>query len=267
MNELEFILTDIFKCSRTDLYLNSPSIAFGERELRSFEKVLRDRGRLNPIQYILGRTEFMGLELKVKKGVLIPRPETEILVEAIIEEAENLRPRILDIGTGSGCIAIALAKFLKKADIVAIDISREAIDVAIQNAKLHKVDKKIRFLHSDLFKHKFFKEDFKFDIIVSNPPYVPRFEIGLFDKKIIREPKIALDGGVDGLDFYRRLNREANRFLEKEGLLFLELGDGQAERIKEIFLKGWTIKKFINDYQHIKRVCVIRNGKINYRRR
>jgi len=260
MNELELILTDILKCSRTDLYLNSPSIAFGERELRSFEKVLKDRGRLNPIQYILGHTEFMGLELKVKKGVLIPRPETEILVETIVEEAKNLSPKILDIGTGSGCIAIALAKFLKKADIIATDISREAIDVATQNAKLHKVDKNIRFLHSDLFSNRFFKKDVKFDIIVSNPPYVPKFEIGLFDKKVINEPKIALDGGVDGLDFYRRFNREANRFLEKEGLLFLELGNEQAERIKEIFLEGWTIKKFINDYQGIKRVCVISNG-------
>jgi len=180
------------------------------------------------------------------------------LVETIIEKVKKSRRRILDIGTGSGCIAIALARFLKKADIVATDISREAIDIAIGNAKLHKAEERINFLQSDLFGHRFFSKGVKFDIIVSNPPYVPTFEIGIFDAKVVKEPKIALDGGVDGLDFYRRLSREAREFLRKDGLLFLELGYGQAEKIKEIFSKGWTVEKFIDDYQHIKRVCVIR---------
>ena len=281
MNEIEFILTDIFKCSRTNLYLNAASVVFKEREFKSLDRILRNRGRAIPLQYILGYTEFMGLQLKVKKGVLIPRPETEILVETVIEKTKNLRVSakggktknltILDIGTGSGCIAIALAKFLKRVDpvrkfvsngvdIIATDISKEALDLARENARSHNVDRNINFLQSDLFSHHLFKTKIKFDIIVSNPPYVPTFEIGIFDKTTAKEPKAALNGGIDGLDFYRRLSKYAGKFLRKGGLLFLELGYGQAEKVKELFSQGWTIEGFKKDYQGIERVCIINYG-------
>ncbi|MBL7131229.1 MAG: peptide chain release factor N(5)-glutamine methyltransferase [Candidatus Omnitrophica bacterium] len=319
MDELELILTDIFRCSRTDLYLNSPSIAFSDREFRALDKILKDRGQTRPIQYILGYTEFMGLRLNVKRDVLIPRQETEILVETVIGEKikiKNPRPanyksqdrpwpascncqdrpwpascksqdrpwpvnykgqdrqkspskadspleeklKILDIGTGSGCIAIALAKFLEDVDIVATDISKQALNLAKENAKLHKTEENIRFLKADLFSHIFFKTDIKFDIIVSNPPYVPTSEIGIFDVTVTNEPKLALDGGADGLDFYRRISRETRKFLKQDGLLFLELGDNQSDRIKEIFSDGWVIEKFIKDYQDIERVCIIKRS-------
>ncbi|NQU19586.1 peptide chain release factor N(5)-glutamine methyltransferase [bacterium] len=270
MNELELILTDIFKCSRTNLYLNASSVVFKKREFKSFDRILRNRGRGIPLQYILGYTEFMGLGLKVKKGVLIPRPETEILVETIIEKTKNLRLSakgektknltILDIGTGSGCIAIALAKFLERVDIIATDISKEALDLARENAQSHNVVENINFLQSDFFIHHFFKTKIKFDIIVSNPPYVPTFEIGIFDNTTAKEPKVALNGGIDGLDFYRRLSKYAGKFLRKGGLLFLELGYGQAEKVKEIFSQGWTIEGFKKDYQGIERVCIINYG-------
>ena len=142
MDELELILTDIFKCSRTELYLNSRSLAFKNKELKTLEKILKDRGRLKPIQYILGHAEFMGLRLNVKKGVLIPRPETEILVETAINKVKELRLKtkdlklkILDIGTGSGCIAISLVKFLQNTHLVAIDVSNEALNLARENAR------------------------------------------------------------------------------------------------------------------------------------
>ena len=277
MDELELILTDIFKCSRTELYLNSRSLAFKNKELKTLEKILKDRGRLKPIQYILGHAEFMGLRLNVKKGVLIPRPETEILVETAINKVKELRLKtkdlklkILDIGTGSGCIAISLVKFLQNTHLVAIDVSNEALNLARENARTNQVDGRIIFLESDLFNHNFFKNDIKFDMIVSNPPYVPTKEIGLFDAKTNSEPRVALDGGKDGLDFYRRINKVAGRFLEGEGLLILELGYGQAEKIKEIFSKKWIVEKIIKDYQEIDRVCVIRkknNGEVSNRRR
>jgi len=262
MNELELILTDIFHCSRTDLYLNSDSIIFRDREFRTLEKILRDRGRVKPIQYILGHAEFMGLYLNVRRGVLIPRPETEILTEAIIKEAKirKTRLKILDIGTGSGCIAITLAKFLNDLDIIATDISKEALALAKENARLQEAEGIIRFLPVDLFNHKFFKSRPKFDIIVSNPPYVPTSEIGIFDATVSNEPKIALDGGEDGLDFYRRISRRTKSFLKKGGLLFLELGQGQSGKMEEIFAKGWSIEQFIVDYQGIERVCIIKSN-------
>lgn len=279
MHELELILTDIFKCSRTDLYLNAPSIAFRDKQLRTLEKILKDRDKVKPIQYILGHTEFMGMRLNVRKGVLIPRPETEILVETVINKVKdlqlktsakilsgpaslcgwkNMQLKILDIGTGSGCIAITLVKSLQNTHLVALDISREALDLARENVRLNQADGKIIFLESDLFSHNFFQNDIKFDMIVSNPPYVPTKEIGIFDAKINSEPRVALDGGKDGLDFYRRINKEAGRFLKDGGLLFLELGYGQAEKIKEIFSERWLIEKIVRDYQNIDRVCVIK---------
>ncbi|MFC1709634.1 peptide chain release factor N(5)-glutamine methyltransferase [Candidatus Omnitrophota bacterium] len=265
MNELELILTDILKCSRTDLYLNYKSITFKDREFRTLERILKDRGRVKPIQYILGHTDFMGLRLNTRKGVLIPRPETEILVETVISEAQKINNRksklkVLDVGTGAGCIAVALAKLSQNSDITATDISKEALDLAKENAKLNSVVNKIRFIKSDLFSHKIFEGKIKFDIIVSNPPYVPTFEIPTLGAIVNNEPEIALDGGMDGLDFYRRISKEARKFLNKEGRLILELGYGQSGEIKELFSCGWAIDKFIKDYQNIDRVCIIKRS-------
>ncbi|MDD5005234.1 MAG: peptide chain release factor N(5)-glutamine methyltransferase [Candidatus Omnitrophica bacterium] len=281
MNELELILTDIFNCSRADLYLNAPAIAFKEKDFRFFDRVLKNRIRRQmPVQYLLGYAEFMGLRIKVDRNVLIPRPETEVLVEAVIEKnqkskihpehgiplmRENQKLRILDIGTGSGCIAIALAKFIKAAEIFATDISKTALSLARENAKLHKVEERIRFLRADIFTPLEKSKDKdssllaqKFDIIVSNPPYVPTSEIGLFDVTVTNEPRIALDGGTDGLIFYKRISEQADGLLKKGGLLFLELGEGQAEEIKEIFFRGWIIQELKKDYQGTERVCVIK---------
>jgi release factor glutamine methyltransferase len=273
MNEFELILTDILNCSRADLYLNSPSIVFGEKELRTVDRMLKHRGQLRPIQHILGYAEFMGLRFKVNKDVLIPRPETELLVEAVIEEAEELSVHggrlktknlhILDIGTGSGCIAIALAKLLKNADIVAIDISRDALKLAKENAKFHKADN-IKFLQADIShipnmgNMGFLRTNSKFDIIVANPPYIQTQEIGILDATINNEPKIALDGGIDGLDFYRSIESNCRKFLKRNSLLILELGDNQVNKIREIFSENYLIKKFKKDYQDIERMCIIR---------
>ena len=265
MNELELILTDICKCSRIDLYLNASSIVLKDRQVRRLETILKNRARQIPIAYSLGHTEFMGLRLKVTKDVLIPRPETELLVELVVEriiETRDAKPeiRILDIGTGSGCIAIALAKSLKDVNITAIDRSKKALYVAEDNAKAHNVEKYIQFLQSDLFKHRLFKTIPEFDIIISNPPYVPTSQIGLFDETTHKEPKVALDGGLDGCDVYRRISAEAGKYLKKDGLLFLEIGYAQAKKIKEIFSGNWIVEEFCRDYHGIERICIIRKN-------
>ncbi len=274
MNELEFILTDVFNCSRTDLYSNSCSILLKDREFQRLDKILKSRTRQIPLQYILGYTEFMGLRLKIKKGVFIPRPETEILVEAVIDKISKIpalpagrkdkksKINILDIGTGSGCIAVCLAKFLKDVNITAIDISQEAINLARENYRLHNTEEQISFLQGDFFslvkdKSSLFKR--KFDIIVSNPPYVPTDEIGVFDKTTLNEPSLALDGGKDGFDFYRRISKKVDILLKKDGFLIMEIGYNQANEIKKIFSCGWAIEEFKRDYQGTERVVVIKH--------
>jgi release factor glutamine methyltransferase len=221
--------------------------------------VLKRRVRGEPIQYILGKTEFMGLEFKLTKDVLIPRPETEILVETVIKIASGSRPqasgcKIMDIGTGSGNIAISLAKILKNCKIVAIDISQEAINVARGNALLNGVVDKISFINQDFFS----PQPFSFDFIVSNPPYIPTLEINTLQPEISYEPRIALDGGRDGLDFYRRIIAESPEYLKEGGYLIMEIGFGQKDRIKNIFQKSenFEIIEVVRDYSSIERVIV-----------
>jgi release factor glutamine methyltransferase len=258
MNELELILTDVRRCCRADLYLNSFAV-LKEREFARLDRILKRRSKDVPLQYILGYAEFMGLRFKVHRGVLIPRPETEILVETVIDKTQNsklktknLELKILDVGTGSGCIAVSLAKLLKNVNIVAIDIPRQAIDLAKENARAHNVESRIDFLEKDIFNY-----SDKFDIIVTNPPYVATSEIGMFDKTTANEPRIALDGGSDGLDFYRRISKSIASLLNKNGLLIMEIGFGQAREVEKIF-SGWKIEELIKDYQGIERVLVIR---------
>ena len=180
----------------------------------------------------------MGLNFTVDPRVLIPRPETEILAQAAIDFVKYSKRKpvdILDIGTGSGNIAVALAKHLTNSNVVAVDISREALEVALDNACRHIVEKKIRFIQSDIFSNLHeAAENQKFDIIVSNPPYIRTEDLKRLPLDVQKEPKIALDGGYDGLDFYRRIIRESPRYLKIGGMLFLEFGNGQADKIKEM---------------------------------
>ena len=168
-----------------------------------------------PLQHITHRQEFMKMDFFVDENVLIPRPDTEILVEEVIKIAQKYNsPRILDLCTGSGAIAISLKKFVPNADITAVDISEKALEIAQKNAK--KLETKINFLKSDLFDK---LDNKKFDIIVSNPPYIRKDEIKKLSEEVQKEPKIALDGGEDGLDFYRIIAEQAINYL-KTGRIF-----------------------------------------------
>lgn len=208
----------------------------------------------------------MGLKFFINKNVLIPRQETEILVEAIIKlvAINYSTPTILEIGTGSGNIAISLAKYIPTAKIVATDISEKALKIARRNAKLNNVFERISFLHSDLFPqlNTFCSSKIRakisltgFDIIVSNPPYIRSSDIEKLQNEVKCEPRIALNGGGDGLNFYRRIIPESRKFLNNNGLLVFEIGNHHSEKVKKL-LKKYGLKniKIINDYQQQERV-------------
>lgn len=217
-----------------------------------------------PIQYIIGSAEFCGLGFTVDERVLIPRPETEMLVDRAREIFYAVRctqypVRILDLCTGSGCIAIslsiALTRSLTNCIISASDISGPALNVAKDNAAKHGVLDKIKFIQSDLFD----SLDGRYDLIISNPPYIARHEFSQIDREILKEPKTALDGGDDGLDFYRRISVEADRVLAQDGYLLLEIGYGQASRVSGILeAAGFAVIEVRKDINGIDRVVTAR---------
>lgn len=237
--ECEMIMSHILDCQRHQLYIRgneqlSPSLA------AKFYNLLERRLKGEPIQYILGTREFMGLDFKVDERVLIPRWETEVLVEYALE-ALRQKPapvHILDIGTGSGAIAVSMAVYLPVCEVTAVDISEAALTVACENAKRNKAADRIDFLMGDLFspldieKHAGY-----FDAVLSNPPYIPANEIkGLMTEVRDYEPRSALDGGEDGLDFYRRIADQAHLFLKDKGLVAVEMGYDQSRSVEEIFM-------------------------------
>lgn len=206
-----------------------------ELTLEQQEKYFKNIEKLTkgiPLQHITHQQEFMKMNFYVNKKVLIPRPDTEVLVEEVIQIAKKINAKkILDLCTGSGAIAISLAQYIKDSQITATEISEEALKIAEKNAKTNKVEKQITFILSDLFEE-LPKE--KYDMIVSNPPYIKRDIIKTLDEEVQKEPNIALDGGWDGLDFYRKIVHQAYEFLKYKGYLCLEIGYDQKEQICEL---------------------------------
>lgn len=185
-----------------------------------------------PIEHITHQKEFMKLNFFVDENVLIPRQDTEILVEEVIEIANKIGAnKILDLCTGSGAIGISLAKYLNNCGLTLVDISKEAMQIAKKNANINEVESKITFIHSNLFDN---LESQKFDIIVSNPPYIKTEDITQLEKQVKKEPNIALNGGQDGLDFYRKIIKEAYKYLNKGGYLCLEIGFDQKYDVIEL---------------------------------
>lgn len=237
----ERLMAHTLKLNRVQLYLNYDR-PLNEDELHQFKTFLKRRTRGEPLQYIIGETEFMSLPFKVKPSVLIPRPETEILVEAVLDKCRETFHsedplRILDIGTGSGCIAISLARNMANAIIMALDVSDQALAIASENARLNEVQDKIRFSRFDFLNSDLSTEITKpFDVIVSNPPYVSDHEFQRLPEEIkLYEPLIALKNGTDGLAFYHRIAETSSAILNKEGLVAVEIGMGQANVVHTIF--------------------------------
>ncbi|RLC53366.1 MAG: peptide chain release factor N(5)-glutamine methyltransferase [Candidatus Cloacimonadota bacterium] len=245
------IISFFLGINRLELNLHADSDISQQHQILIQKAVARNSKR-EPIQYILGETDFYGLKIKVDKSVLIPRPETEYLVEKIINDNEK-PDSILEIGTGSGCIAIALKKHFSNSKIVATDISETALETAAINSEINDVI--INFLQSDLFEN----VSGKFDIIVSNPPYIPKQEFEILPKQILEfEPENALLAVDDGLYFYRAILEQAKKFLTKNGEIYFEIGHDQGNMINDIALDtGFSeieIVKDLNGFDRIARI-------------
>jgi len=242
--------------SRVELLAN-PDRMLTEGEQLGYDELIKRRLKHEPIQYITGQQEFYGLTLRVTPAVLIPRPETEHLVEAVLAEVDHTASlQIVDIGTGSGAIAITLAHHLPNAQITATDISPGALELASENAAHHNLARRIRFLESDLFDA--LSCDGSFDAVVSNPPYVA-FSEGKDMHPQVRdfEPATALFTTGNGLDTYRRLVPQARKALRQNGLLAMEIGYGQRDALAEL-LSEWADVRFVADLQQIPRVALAR---------
>ena len=228
-----------------------------EDEEKTFIKYINERLENRPIAYIVGNREFMGLDFYVKEGVLIPRPDTEILVEEVIELAKNKGDiNILDIGTGSGAITVSLAKYLPNAKITSVDIEDIPLEVGRINAKSNEVEDRIEFVKSNLFEN--IDKDMKFDIIVSNPPYIKREVVETLDKQVKDyEPYTALEGGEDGLDFYREITKQSKSYLKEKGILAYEVGHDQSEDVSKLMINGGYTNIYTKkDLQGFERVVI-----------
>jgi release factor glutamine methyltransferase len=223
-----------------------------------FLELIKYRLNGRPVAYIVGNREFMGLDFFVKEGVLIPRPDTEPLVEELIELCKMKNEvDILDIGTGSGAITISLAKYIEKSKLTSFDISDIPLEVGKKNAISNEVDHKIEFIKSDLFSA-IKNKDIKFDIIVSNPPYIPKRDMDTLHTQVKDyEPYNALEGGEDGLDFYRDITEQSKDYLKSNGILAYEVGHDQAKEVSEIMKNnGYTKIYTKKDIQGIDRVVI-----------
>ena len=299
--QVELLLAHLLKMPRMKLYLNFDRTLTAV-ETDALREFVKRRGQREPLQHIVGSTSFCGYEIAVNRHALVPRPETELLAElgwqflnSIWEgrrvgdpnsETATRRPSptsvptsALDFGTGTGCIAIALAVKCPEAKITALDVSAEALALAKQNAAVNQVAERIEFLQGDGFAalqsegrvpRVPIQNDGdscnsslrRFDSIISNPPYIPSAEIATLQPEVRDfDPRAALDGGADGLDFYRKLAAEAKPFLKPDGRIMLEFGDGQAEAVKAIFEnEKWIVEAVKEDYSQRDRILIAKSS-------
>jgi release factor glutamine methyltransferase len=258
--QIELMLAHALQVPRLKLYLNFDR-ALTEEELARLREMVRRRAAREPLQHILGTTSFCGLEIKCSRAALVPRPETELLAERAWKFLAGVASaRALDFGTGTGCIAIAVAVNAPGAMVHAVDVSPDAIALAQENAQMNSAADRIHFHSGDGFNA--VPGGLRFHLIVSNPPYIASREIETLQPEVREfDPRLALEGGVDGLDFYRRIALEALSFLEPTGKVTLEFGDGQAEAVKKIFEnEKWIVEEIVPDYSARPRILIARLG-------
>ena len=257
--DVRLIFCFSFKISQEEFFLNRDQISINPEKLDFFQDNIKKRQKRQPISHIIGNKHFFNDIFDVNNHVLTPRPDSEILIETIIKKYPNKlkKLRFLEIGVGSGCLILTLLKFFQNSTSVAVDISQEAIKVAKKNAKNLQVENRIEILKSNLFTK--IKKTKKFDIIISNPPYIPSADIKNLQDEVKKfEPILALDGGKDGLDFYRNIASQAKEFLTKDGLIVLEIGQGQEIDVIKIFQQyGFFIEQQQRDLSRIVRCLVI----------
>jgi release factor glutamine methyltransferase len=257
----EVLLAHQLCLKRIQLYLNFDQ-PLSENEVRGYRSLVKRRLRGEPIQYITGVQEFWSLEFNVGPPVLVPRPETEVLVEQVVglcrKKEMPSRPRILDLGTGCGAVAVALAREIPEAEIWASDISRDALRLARQNASKHGVDGRVYFLLGDMFQP-FRGGGRPFEVIVSNPPYVSSSAFSYLPPEVKDyEPRLALDGGEDGMAYIARLVTEGAGFLVPKGWILVEMDPDQTSRAMELMEQSGTYQSLrrVKDYSHRHRVVM-----------
>ncbi|MDO5707650.1 MAG: peptide chain release factor N(5)-glutamine methyltransferase [Andreesenia angusta] len=256
MLEVKLLLAYVLGMDKNELFFRLEE-EISDEKLNEFYTLLEKRVKGYPIQYIIGNQEFMGLDFKVEEGILIPRPDTEVLVENIIKIAENRYKgkiiRILDLCTGSGAIAISLAKYLSNSLVDAVDISDSAIEIARHNAIKNRVDDRVNIIKSDLFEN--IKR--KYNIIVSNPPYIETETIDSLQIEVSEyEPRIALDGGKDGLKFYKEIIKQSVNYIEEDGILGFEIGHNQGKIVSELMNIDFYNIEIIKDLAKNDRVVI-----------
>ena len=258
--QAELLLAHVLKLPRMQLYLNFER-ALAPAETDHLRELVRRRGLREPLQQITGSTSFCGLEIAVNRSVLVPRPETELLAEQGWQFLSGLNassPVALDVGTGSGCIAVALAAKCPGARIDASDISPEALETARRNAAANGVADRVQFFAGDRFAG--LAPGTAYDLIISNPPYIPTAEIATIEPEVRDyEPRTALDGGADGLDLFRWLAVEAGSRLKAGGRLMVEFGDGQGDALRALFAEqNWVVEAIREDYTRRPRLLIAR---------
>lgn len=258
-----WLLTEeVLGITRAQYFIN-PQRLVNKDDADKFFKFIDMRCNKIPLQHIIGKQEFMGLSFNVNEDVLIPRQDTELLVESVLnylkQNIQGKKVKVLDMCTGSGCIAISIKKLAENVDVTAVDLSQNALKVAIDNAK--QLDAKVTFIESDLFEN----VSGKYDIIVSNPPYISKSDIEtLMEEVKNHEPMMALDGDEDGLKFYKKISEKLNEYLSDDGMIFYEIGYDQGKTVPDI-LKQYNFKD-INVYKDLSendRVVIARKGEEN----
>ncbi len=249
LSDVDVIIMDTLKIDKSRLFLDIPVNTEQEKQITDKAQRLKSG---EPLGYIIGHQEFMSMNFYVNSCTLIPRGDTEVLVEYIINYYKGKAPLIFEIGTGSGCIAVSLAKYLPSAQIIACDISKEALKVAESNAKRHLVNNRITFLQHDIMQG-YPKFEEKPCCVVSNPPYIESETIKTLDPSVKDfEPISALDGGLDGLDFYRQIINLCP--LGKDGLLAFEIGYNQGEKVKNLMQSAFSHIQVIKDFANHDRI-------------
>jgi len=264
MSEEEQLLMEVLQCRRVDLYLERKGL--NSEQKAQFEAMQRRRIAGEPLQYIIGHVDFMGYKLFVDQRVLIPRPETEIMVNCTIDLLHQMYSgqtlRVLDLGTGSGNIAIAIARNFPDCEVIAVDVSQEALELARRNAHFQHVFERIEFVNQAMasFLQSSLKPEEKFDLVISNPPYIPTDKMSSLPRDVLHEPRLALEGGKDGFEFIRQLMTLSPNVLRENGKLVFEIWDGQSETVYNLFEYFNLFKhlEFGKDYTDTNRYAICR---------
>ncbi|WP_370850767.1 peptide chain release factor N(5)-glutamine methyltransferase [Megasphaera sp.] len=252
--DAEILLAHVLHKERIYLYAHYDE-PMNPQELAAYRELVKKRAHRYSVAHILGTQPFMGLDFKVNEDVLIPRPETEMLVESVVAAAEGTAPSIVDIGTGSGAIILSLLHYLPQAKGIGVDISPKALAIAAENGKALGLDGRVTWIESDLFTN---VPQGPYDWIVSNPPYLTQHDMEELQPEVRHDPALALYGGADGLDIYRRLAKESPAFVKRGGHCIVEIGAGQTQDVSAIFTAdgAYEHEKTVKDYGGIERVLL-----------